>query len=86
MDATLWSIKYIDVQNHFLCFTYSDHRRISQLAQKHAGQLRLVERDMQAFWSLAQPTPNQPGEPNPNVAELLAKIDLLAVLQTILHW
>jgi transcription-repair coupling factor (superfamily II helicase) len=86
MDATLWSIKSIDVQNHFLCFTYSDHRRISQLAQKHAGQLRLVERDMQAFWSLAQPTPNQPGEPNPNVAELLAKIDLLAVLQTILHW
>ncbi len=84
MDATLWSIKSIEVQHHYLCFTYSDHRRISQLAQKHAGKLRLVERDMQAFWSLAQATRGEPSEPN--VAELLAKIDLLAVLQTILHW
>jgi transcription-repair coupling factor (superfamily II helicase) len=84
MDATLWSIKAIDVQNHFLCFTYSDHRRISQLATKHAGKLRLVERDMQAFWSLADAASNEPGEPN--MTELLAKIDLLAVLQAILHW
>lgn len=79
MDATLWSIKSIDLQNQFLRFTYSDHRRIAQLAQKHAGKLRLVEPDMQAFWSLADPS-------DPNISELLAKIDLLAVLRAILHW
>ncbi|MEI6527295.1 MAG: DEAD/DEAH box helicase, partial [Planctomycetota bacterium] len=111
MDATLWSIKAIDLQNHFLRFSYSDHRRISQLAQKHTGKLRLVERDLQAFWSLAddvvpspnKPSPNKPSlykpdtaKPNtakpaagassePNVAELLASLDLLAVLRAILR-
>jgi hypothetical protein len=39
---------------------------------------------MQAFWSLVEAFPNEPGEPN--MTELLAKIDLLAVLQAILHW
>ena len=78
MDATLWSIKSIDLQNQFLRFTYCDHRRIHQLAQKHPGKLRLVERDMQAFWSLAN-------ESDPNFSELLTKIDLLAVLRAILH-
>jgi transcription-repair coupling factor (superfamily II helicase) len=121
MDATLWSIKAIDLQNHFLRFSYSDHRRISQLAQKHTGKLRLVERDLQAFWSLADdvvPSPNKPSlhkpgpykpspnksslykpdtakpdtakpatgaSPEPNVAELLASLDLLAVLRAILR-
>jgi len=111
MDATLWSIKAIDLQNHFLRFSYSDHRRISQLAQKHTGKLRLVERDLQAYWSLADdvvPSPNKPSpntpslykpdtarpdtakpaagaSPEPNVAELLASLDLLAVLRAILR-
>ncbi|MFZ4081133.1 MAG: transcription-repair coupling factor [Pirellula sp.] len=126
MDATLWSIKAIDLQNHFLRFSYSDHRRISQLAQKHTGKLRLVERDLQAFWSLADdvvPSPNKPSpnapslhkpgpykpspnksslykpdiakpdiakpaagaSPEPNVAEMLASLDLLAVLRAILR-
>ena len=116
MDATLWSIKSIEIQNHFLCFTYSDHRRITQLAQKHAGKLRIVERDQQAFWSLMPPAPpaypapqaypappgrqgrpglqGRPGIPGrpiapteaePSVSEVLAKLDLLAVLRTILH-
>lgn len=98
MDATLWSIKSIEIQNHFLCFTYSDHRRITQLAQKHAGKLRIVERDQQAFWSLMPPSPPAypappgrqgrpiaPAEAEPNVSEVLAKLDLLAVLRTILH-
>jgi transcription-repair coupling factor (superfamily II helicase) len=89
MDATLWSIKSIEIQNHFLCFTYSDHRRMVQLAQKHAGKLRIVERDQQAFWSLVPQAP--PGPPNapvgvePSVSEMLAKLDLLAVLRAILH-
>jgi transcription-repair coupling factor (superfamily II helicase) len=69
----------IDLQNQFLRFTYGDHRRITQLAQKHAGKLSLVERDMQAFWSLADAS-------DPNISELLAKLDLLAVLRAILHW
>ncbi|MFM8572705.1 MAG: transcription-repair coupling factor [Pirellula sp.] len=94
MDATLWSIKAIQMQNHFLCFSYSDHRRISQLAQKHAGKLRLVERDMQAFWSLTDPAtpalrkpiPSEIAGSEPNLTELLAKTDLLAVLRAILHW
>jgi hypothetical protein len=110
MDATLWSIKSIEIQNHFLCFTYSDHRRITQLAQKHAGKLRIVERDQQAFWSLMPPSPpaypappgrqGRPGlqgrpaipgrpialiEAEPSVSEVLAKLDLLAVLRAILH-
>jgi hypothetical protein len=33
---------------------------------------------------LADAASNEPGEPN--MTELLAKIDLLAVLQAILHW
>jgi transcription-repair coupling factor (superfamily II helicase) len=116
MDATLWSIKSIEIQNQFLCFTYSDHRRMTQLAQKHAGKLRIVERDQQAFWSLMPPAPpaysappaypappgrqGRPGlqgrpaipgrpialiEAEPSVSEVLAKLDLLAVLRAILH-
>jgi len=89
MDATLWSIKAIHIQNHFICFSYGDQRRISQLAQKHQGRLRIVERDMQAFWSLVdQPSNNNPTamvSAEPNVAEILSKIDLLAVVRTILH-
>jgi transcription-repair coupling factor (superfamily II helicase) len=122
MDATLWSIKSVEIQNQFLCFTYSDHRRMTQLAQKHAGKLRIVERDQQAFWSLMPPAlpaysstpaysappaypappgrqgrpglqgrPAIPGRPiapieaEPSVSEVLAKLDLLAVLRAILH-
>jgi hypothetical protein len=89
---------------------------MTQLAQKHAGKLRIVERDQQAFWSLMPPAPpaysappaypappgrqGRPGlqgrpaipgrpialiEAEPSVSEVLAKLDLLAVLRAILH-
>jgi transcription-repair coupling factor (superfamily II helicase) len=55
MDATLWSIRSIALHGNYLCFTYTDPRRAQQLADRHAGKLRVVERDQQAYWPLWEP-------------------------------
>jgi transcription-repair coupling factor (superfamily II helicase) len=62
MDATLWSIRSISIQDNYLCFAYTDARRITQLAEKHGNQLRVVDRE-QAFWPLWTPKPLS--EPKP---------------------
>jgi transcription-repair coupling factor (superfamily II helicase) len=96
MDATLWSIRSISIEDHFLCFLYTDARRIQQLSDKHQGQLRIIDRQT-AYWPLWDPKPvsepaRKPGTPRTQPtkelsdAQRLAKVDLLAVLRQILRW
>ncbi len=58
MDATLWSVRSIAIEDHFLCLTYTDPRRIEQLSQKHSGHLRVVDRHT-AYWPLWEPKPRE---------------------------
>jgi hypothetical protein len=54
MDATLWSIRSIAVEDHYLCLAYTDPKRIQQLSDKHGGQLRIPDRS-KAYWPLWEP-------------------------------
>ncbi len=55
IDATLWSVKSIGIEENFLVFVYGDRRRIEQLARRHAGRLQVLEQQ-KAYWSLADET------------------------------
>ncbi len=55
IDATLWSVRYIGLEDQFLVFTYGDHRRMEQLARRHNGRLKLLDRQ-RAYWSLEEET------------------------------
>jgi len=92
MDAALWSINYIGLENSYLAFTFTDTRRIEQLARQHAGKLRIVD-SQHAYWQLRaeeskpkQPIPARTPIPIPATdAQIIAQTDLLATLQSILR-
>ena len=95
MDAALWSIRYIGIEDGYIAFTFTDARRIEQLARKHNGTLRIVD-GQHAYWplradevkpaaksnSMAIPRGPQP-TPETN-AQVVARTDLLAVLTAVL--
>lgn len=104
MDAALWSIRYVGIEDAYMAFTYTDPQRIEQLARKHNGRLRIVD-SKSAYWSLRpeepKPTKSVFGQPPPTSfrgqtpprghapkaesdAEIVAKVDLLAVLRSVL--
>ncbi len=94
MDAALWSIRYIGIEDGYLAFTFTDARRIEQLARKHNGKLRIID-GQHAYWPLraseAKPTTksislpqSRAPQPIPETnAQLVAKTDLLAVLAMV---
>lgn len=51
IDATLWSVRYIGIEDEHMVFIYGDQRRIEQLARKHKGQLKLYG-GQRAYWLL----------------------------------
>ncbi len=51
IDATIWSVKYIGVEDDHLVLTYADPRRAEQLARKHKGKLKLYG-GQKAYWPL----------------------------------
>ena len=95
MDAALWSIRYIGIEDGYLAFTFTDARRIEQLARKHNGKLRIID-GQHAYWPLrateTKPTTKSNSMPQSRApqtipetnAQLVAKTDLLAVLTTVL--
>ena len=99
MDAALWSIRYVGIEDSYLSFVFTDSRRIEQLARKHNGKLRITD-SQHAYWPLRVPTqtPNQATKPSSPVkygkqppvqipetdAQIVAKADLLAVLRMVL--
>ena len=64
MDAALWSIRYIGVEDDYIAFTYSDAKRIEQLARKHNGKLRIVD-GQHAYWPLRAEVLKPVGKPLP---------------------
>jgi transcription-repair coupling factor (superfamily II helicase) len=62
MDAALWSIRYIGVEDDYIAFTYSDAKRIEQLARKHSGRLRIVD-GQHAYWPLRSEAAKPVGKP-----------------------
>jgi transcription-repair coupling factor (superfamily II helicase) len=93
MDAAVWSIRYVGIEGGYLAFTYTDARRIEQLARKHQGQLRIVD-SQHAYWPLRPQEPTtiktnshdkkRVTAPPITDAELIAKTDLIAKLRLIL--
>ncbi len=95
MDAALWSIRYIGIEDGYLAFAYSDARRIEQLARKHTGRLRIVD-GQHAYWPLRSQEPKPVAKANAvsnarvlqpiseTDAQIVAKTDLLAVLRSVL--
>lgn len=53
IDATLWSIKTIGLEDEFMVFAFGDRRRIEQLARRHGDRLRVLDGD-RAYWPLGE--------------------------------
>ncbi len=53
IDATLWQIQYIGIEDEFLLVEFADRHRIEQLAKRHRGKLRVLDQK-QAFWPLPE--------------------------------
>jgi transcription-repair coupling factor (superfamily II helicase) len=53
IDATLWSIKSIAVEEEFLVLAFGDKRRIEQLARRHGNKLRVLDHQ-KAYWPVAE--------------------------------
>jgi len=95
MDAALWSIRYIGIEDGYIAFTFTDARRIEQLARKHNGKLRIID-GQHAYWPLradeAKPAAKSnsmaiPRGPQPTLetnAQVVSRTDLLAVLTAVL--
>ena len=95
MDAALWSIRYIGLEDGYIAFTFTDARRIEQLARKHNGKLRIVD-GQHAYWPLraedAKPIPkliaktdSRSMQPVPETnAQIVARTDMLAILRKVL--
>lgn len=66
LDATIWQVAGIHVEDHDLVFDYSNCRRIDQLAKLHNGRLRVVD-DQHAYCRLTQ------DEPTPEIWLQMAK-------------
>ena len=97
MDATIWSIRYIGIEDEYLAFHFTDPRRIDQLARTHQGKLRITS-STHCYWPLrpttsvatakkpdrmtAKPTPPTPPEP---IESIIKKTDFISLLQSILQ-
>ena len=84
MDAALWSVRSIGIEDHCLCFMYTDSRRIQQLADRHRGKLRIIDAQ-NAFWPLWDSTPATSLHDGDR-AKRLAQLDLLAILRQVLRY
>jgi transcription-repair coupling factor (superfamily II helicase) len=95
MDATIWSIRYIGIENEHLVFHFTDPRRIEQLARTHNGMLKVVD-SSSCYWPLRKPEPPPSGqklgrmpakksEPEP-IETVIAKTDFLSLLRSILQF
>jgi transcription-repair coupling factor (superfamily II helicase) len=51
IDATLWSIKSISIEEQFLALGFADKNRVEQLARKHGNKLRVLDHQ-KAYWPL----------------------------------
>ncbi len=49
IDATLWCVKAIQIEEKFLVLTYSNRQRIEHLAKLHDKRLRIVDQH-KAYW------------------------------------
>ena len=43
MDAAIWQISAIFIEEEFVVFRYDNRPRIEQLARQHKGKLRIVD-------------------------------------------
>jgi transcription-repair coupling factor (superfamily II helicase) len=53
IDASLWFVKAIQTEDHYLVVTYSNRQRIEHLAKLHSGRLKIVDHQ-RAYWSTGQ--------------------------------
>lgn len=58
MDAAVWQVSAIVLEEKFMVFRFANRKRIEQLARKHRGQLRIVD-DRSAYfpWPSATMSP-----------------------------
>ena len=49
IDAALWLVKSLQVEDDYLVMTYSNRQRIEHLAKLHEGRLRVVD-GQKAYW------------------------------------
>jgi transcription-repair coupling factor (superfamily II helicase) len=52
IDATLWSVKSLAIEEDHLVLTYGDKKRIEQLSRRHGDRLKVLDRQ-KAYWSIA---------------------------------
>lgn len=53
IDAAVWQVASIHLEDHYLVFGYTSRPRIQQLAKRHPGQLRVVD-EHSAYYPLPQ--------------------------------
>ncbi len=52
IDATLWSIRSLSIEDDHLVLTFGDRKRVEQLARKHENRLTILDRQ-KAYWLIA---------------------------------
>ena len=57
IDAAVWQIASVHVENQYLVFKYTHRGRIEQLAKLNAGKLRVVD-DQSAYLTLPKGAAN----------------------------
>lgn len=57
IDAAIWLIKYIGIEESYLSIQFADRARIEQLSRRHQGKLRVLDGN-RAFWPLPEGTPD----------------------------
>jgi transcription-repair coupling factor (superfamily II helicase) len=63
IDAAVWQLASVHLENQYLVFDYSHRGRIQQLAKRHPGKLRVVDEQSAYF-----PLPQRSMEPNAIIA------------------
>jgi transcription-repair coupling factor (superfamily II helicase) len=53
IDAAVWQLASVHLENHYLVFDYLNRGRIGQLAKRHAGNLRVVD-EQSAYYPLPE--------------------------------
>jgi transcription-repair coupling factor (superfamily II helicase) len=53
IDATLWSIKSLAIEEQFLAMEFGDQRRVEQLSRKHGHRLKVLDGKI-AYWPIAE--------------------------------
>ncbi len=53
IDAAVWLVRYVGIEEEHMVLTYSDRNRIEQLSRRHQGKLKVLDKQ-KAYWKIPE--------------------------------